>query len=245
MSKVNHHQEEADPVSQDSGHQHTTPIDGSSNSAQPKAEISSDFVVEVEEKKPPKKTQMINSGTWKTTVFTEEAVRKVAECIAIGMPERLACSIQKPPIKIECWDVAKNRYERIREIVWEAQGRFMHAALEDIRSGKLGWQGAAWILERRHRVDFSKNDLTLNNNIIQNNVSTVNQFALPAEIIDELGQRAKQQFGRQATNQQLREQTTKEAQEQKAGSVEVVLCNGNATGTGSGCESDDGYSFGK
>lgn len=89
-------------------------------------------------------------------VFTEEIVHAIAEKIALGMTEKQACQATNPPVSHLSLSVIKTKRPLIQETIEIAQARFMEDALRTIRSGVPGWQGSAWILERRHKAQFQK-----------------------------------------------------------------------------------------
>lgn len=149
------------------------------------------------EVKPVKKVRPKQNGRpgklFKPVIFTPELIQKIADNIGLGMPAHLACAEVDPPVKLASFDQQLIQHEEYREIVTRAQAKWCKRALINISSGVQGWQGDAWILERRHAGYFRRTDPT-----VTVNQTTINQFAIPEEILNDIGTRALQQFGRQA-----------------------------------------------
>ena len=158
---------------------------------------------------------------FKPVIFTPEVIQKIADNIGLGMPAHLACAEIDPPVKLASFDQQLIQHEEYREIVTRAQAKFCKRALLNISSGAQGWQGDAWILERRHAGYFRRTDPT-----VTVNQTTINQFAIPEEILNDIGTRALQQFGRQAVS--IPAKTQEESRETEASGA-----------------SDYGISFGK
>ena len=54
--------------------------------------------------------------------------------------------------------VARCRNADFEEAIKKGMALFMDKALDKIAAGLAGWQGCAWILERRHKPQFSRTD---------------------------------------------------------------------------------------
>lgn len=89
-------------------------------------------------------------------VFTDEVVFAIAEKVGIGMTEKQACQAMNPPVSHLSLSVVKTKRPWIQETIEIAQARFLEESLRVIGSGVPGWQGRAWILERRHKAQFQK-----------------------------------------------------------------------------------------
>lgn len=177
-------------------------------------------------------------GSKQVTNFTIELVTEIAENMAMGLSAKLACAATNPPTGVESFNSAITRYPEFREILDVAQARFAKSALMDIRSGVQGWQGAAWILERRHKADYSKTEPAINISNISNN------FAIPESVINDIGRLALGQFGRKpAIDIGAGEEEARKAKEVPetgspvAADIDPEVCDA--------IQGDSGISFGK
>lgn len=78
----------------------------------------------------------------------------IAADMALGMSEEAACLRQG--INHETWVSAKRRVREFSLAIKKAMAEFQHDALVQIRDGRENWTSLAWILERRHKPDFSR-----------------------------------------------------------------------------------------
>lgn len=88
--------------------------------------------------------------------ITLALVEFIGELIALGMTEEQACAANR--VSHKSFESAKRRKPEFAGAIKNAQADFLAAGLRDIRAGKAGWQGAAWILERRHKPQFNRTD---------------------------------------------------------------------------------------
>ena len=123
--------------------------------------------------------------------LTLEIVRRIGELVAHGLTHEQAC--------LAC-DVAPRTLEKALErkpafvgTIKKAHADFLVAAVADIRAGTNGWQGAAWLLERRHKPQFNRQDQTL-----QASGGQV-EFSLSSEQFAELSAIARRHFTQRST----------------------------------------------
>lgn len=88
--------------------------------------------------------------------ITLEVAQKIGRLIAKGMTEEQACC--RVEVNLEAFRKACQRHPEFVPSIKKAQADFLDDALTDIRMGKPGWQGAAWILERRHKPQFNRTE---------------------------------------------------------------------------------------
>jgi hypothetical protein len=93
--------------------------------------------------------------------LTFEKVQAVSDNIALGMPEEEACFAED--VSYDAFKKALQRKPEWKLAQRKAQAQFMKGALLNIAAGNPGWQGGAWILERRHKPHFSRNDISIQN----------------------------------------------------------------------------------
>lgn len=191
-----------------------------------------------EAKKPYRKRVGRPSMVFTPTVWTEAKVQEIADNIGMGLTGALACAACNPPVSLASFEQAMVRHPHYADMVLVARAKFAQAALRDIRMGAQGWQGAAWILERRHGVEFRREAPVIN----VTNQNTVNAFAIPENIINDLGTRALKQFGRQpAIEAGSTQEEAGEASSTEAESESDLRDASEEAAEGS----DHGFSFGK
>ena len=96
--------------------------------------------------------------------LNEELIKNMYEVIKEGLPVRYACDllyITQP--SFDNWmnkgeeDIKQEIYDSLHAqffiTIKNAQATYVYEANKDIKSGRPGWQGAAWWLERT-RQDF-------------------------------------------------------------------------------------------
>ncbi len=81
-------------------------------------------------------------------------IEQIGQDIALGLTEEQACVRQR--VNLNSFRTAKRRNPAFESVIQIARADFAYQALKDIREGKRGWQGAAWILERRHQPQFAR-----------------------------------------------------------------------------------------
>ncbi len=87
--------------------------------------------------------------------LTLELVQKIARLIAKGMTEDQACL--RVGVIHATLRTAKHRNPEFETAIKEAQAEYLDESLDVIGRGSKGWQGRAWILERRHGEQFRRN----------------------------------------------------------------------------------------
>lgn len=88
-------------------------------------------------------------------IITLPVVEKVAKLMAKGMTEEQACV--RVGIKHCSLRTARSRNPEFESAIKTAHAEFLDSALDRIGTGTRGWQGMAWILERRHGEQFRRN----------------------------------------------------------------------------------------
>ena len=94
-------------------------------------------------------------GRGRPATITLELVEKVASLIAKGMTEEQAC--MRAEVNHSSIRTARHRNPEFETAIKRAQAEFLDESLDRIGEGKRGWQGRAWILERRHGEQFRRN----------------------------------------------------------------------------------------
>ena len=87
--------------------------------------------------------------------ITLAVVEDVARLIAKGMTEEQACI--RAGINHASLRTAKHRNPEFETAIKEGQADYLDESLDIIGKGGRGWQGRAWILERRHGDQFRRN----------------------------------------------------------------------------------------
>jgi hypothetical protein len=87
--------------------------------------------------------------------ITLAIVQEIARLIAKGMTEEQACL--RVGINPASLRTAKHRNPEFETAIKEAQAEYLDESLDIIGQGGRGWQGRAWILERRHGEQFRRN----------------------------------------------------------------------------------------
>jgi hypothetical protein len=93
-------------------------------------------------------------GPGRPPIITLAVVEKVAQLIAKGMTEEQACT--RVGVNHSSLRTARHRNPEIETVIKRAQAEFLDESLDYIAAGKRGWQGRAWILERRHGDQFRR-----------------------------------------------------------------------------------------
>jgi hypothetical protein len=99
-------------------------------------------------------TQPEHRGPGRPPIITLPVVEKVARLIAMGLVEEQACL--RVGVNHSSFRTACHRNAEFETAKKKAQADFLDEALSVIASGKKGWQGLAWILERRHGEQFRR-----------------------------------------------------------------------------------------
>jgi hypothetical protein len=80
---------------------------------------------------------------------------QIAQLIAKGMTEEQACI--RVGVNLASFRTARRRNSEFEAAVKEAHAQYLDESLDMIGKGQSGWQGRAWILERRHGDQFRRN----------------------------------------------------------------------------------------
>lgn len=94
-------------------------------------------------------------GRGRPATITLPVVEEVARLIAKGMTEEQACL--RVGVVHASLRTAKHRNPEFETAIKRAQAEFLDKSLDIIGKGERGWQGRAWILERRHGSQFRRN----------------------------------------------------------------------------------------
>lgn len=94
-------------------------------------------------------------GPGRPATITLEVIQQIGKLIAKGMTEEQACV--RVGVNHASFRTARHRNPEFETAVKESQVEFLDAALDNIGQGGKGWQGRAWILERRHGDQFRRN----------------------------------------------------------------------------------------
>jgi hypothetical protein len=98
---------------------------------------------------------MPSRGRGRPATITLAVIEDVARLIAKGMTEEQACF--RVGVNHSSFRTAKHRNAEFETAIKEAQAEYLDEALDIIGKGARGWQGRAWILERRHGDQFRRN----------------------------------------------------------------------------------------
>ncbi len=94
-------------------------------------------------------------GRGRPATITLDLIQKVGTLIARGLTEEQACL--RVGINHHSFRTARQRNPEFELAIKRAQADFLDSATESISKGARGWQGLAWILERRHGDQFRRN----------------------------------------------------------------------------------------
>jgi hypothetical protein len=97
------------------------------------------------------------------TKFTPDLLEKLAEAIAAGMPDQYACD--RVGIDVDTLADWKRTQPGFSGVLNHARAERMLTRLNRIDVGESGWQGTAWILERRWGEHFARPELQINMNV--------------------------------------------------------------------------------
>lgn len=106
-------------------------------------------------------------------VVTLDKVIIIGQLIALGLTEDQACRAEK--VNPATFGPAVSRNPEFRNALKDAQSVFLAQAVRHIYSGITGWQGAAWILERRHKSQFARIENT-HGQTAQNNAAVAGEI---------------------------------------------------------------------
>ena len=100
-------------------------------------------------------TTSAQRGRGRPATITLPVIREVGNLIAKGMTEEQACL--RVGINHDSYRTARHRKPEFETAIKEAQADYLDESLDIIGKGGRGWQGRAWILERRHGDQFRRN----------------------------------------------------------------------------------------
>lgn len=93
-------------------------------------------------------------GRGRPRTITLELVEQVGNLIARGLTEEQACL--RVGINHCSFRTARSRNPEFETAIKLAQAAFLDQATDSIAKGGRGWQGLAWLLERRHGDQFRR-----------------------------------------------------------------------------------------
>ena len=94
-------------------------------------------------------------GRGRPAMITLALVQQVGQLIAKGMTEEQACL--RVGINHGSFRTARHRSPEFDTAIREIHARYLDESIDVIEKGGRGWQGRAWILERRHGDQFRRN----------------------------------------------------------------------------------------
>lgn len=99
-----------------------------------------------------------------------EMVKRVGKLVGQGLTVEQACILEEPPITEGVFSQAVRRNKDFDWAYKREISVFIATATERILKGAgNGWQGAAWLLERRHKPQFARQELVqVNNSLVVN-----------------------------------------------------------------------------
>lgn len=109
--------------------------------------------------------------------LTEELIKQMAAELEIGMPITSACDylvitqkshsnwMQQGEQDIE--NEVDSLYATYFLTIKKSRSTFEHNSLIDIKSGRPGWQGAAWVLERTNQKYMPKQEVVAEEGKVQ------------------------------------------------------------------------------
>jgi hypothetical protein len=110
------------------------------------------------------------------TKKTPELIAKLTHALAVGLPDEEACAL----VMIErcTLDAWRNEDDQFSYMLKSARAQKMVNRIGRIDDGEPGWQGSAWMLERRYPQHFSRPELNMT---IEHNVHIDNQVKMVGE----------------------------------------------------------------
>jgi len=93
-------------------------------------------------------------GRGRPAIITLPIVQHIGQLIAKGMTEEQACL--RVGVNHMSFRTARQRNPEFESAIKQAQADYMDESLDIVGKGKPGWQGRAWILERRHGDQFRR-----------------------------------------------------------------------------------------
>jgi len=94
-------------------------------------------------------------GRGRPATITLEIAKEVGRFMARGLTEEQAC--RRLRVNHGSFRTAKHPNAEFDTVLKEAHADFLDHATDAIAKGARGWQGLAWLLERRHGDQFRRN----------------------------------------------------------------------------------------
>jgi len=94
-------------------------------------------------------------GPGRPAMITLALIQQVGQLIAKGLTEEQACL--RVGINLASFRTARSRNPEFEAAIKQAKADFLDQAIDTIAKGGRGWQGLAWLLERRHGDQFRRN----------------------------------------------------------------------------------------
>lgn len=110
--------------------------------------------------------------------ITPEVIDRIARLIAKGMTEEQACV--RIGVNHHSLRTARSRNDEFEAAIKRAQAEYLDESLDMIGSGVRGWQGRAWILERRHKPQFNRTPDVVNNSDTESDLDYLTEEQLMA-----------------------------------------------------------------
>lgn len=123
-------------------------------------------------------------------MITDEILAAIAEDIGRGATHDQAA--MNSGIKPETLDTFLKTHPDKRLVVQTAQSRFVCESLKVVAGGDSGWQGRAWIMERRHKAQFCRTPETTIKNTVQQSTTV---SGIPEDVINDLAAIAARVYG--------------------------------------------------
>jgi hypothetical protein len=99
-------------------------------------------------------TPAIRPKRGRPVVVTPEKVKEIGQLVGRGLTFEQACL--RAGVKYESFRTAWSRNANLDHQLKESLSEFLDTATLRILNGERGWQGAAWLLERRHGSQFRR-----------------------------------------------------------------------------------------
>jgi hypothetical protein len=93
-------------------------------------------------------------GRGRPAIITLALIEQVGQLIAKGLTEEQACL--RVGINLSSFRTARSRNTDFEVAIKQAKADFLDQAIDTIAKGGRGWQGLAWLLERRHADQFRR-----------------------------------------------------------------------------------------
>lgn len=118
-----------------------------------------------------KRRTVKRKGRGRPPKLTMEILQEVGHLIAMGLTQSQACL--HLGVCLATLRSALQTKPAFSSVMEKACADFLVEATRKIYSGQVGWQGAAWILERRHKPQFNRVEPQINVDASQNAMKVV------------------------------------------------------------------------